>query len=149
MVIATKLLMRIRHKYVLFVAIVLAIYQYSKFNIPLDRNFDRAMYHDYVSDAFLKGWLLNDWMAAGINSWTNPISQLPRLFFEVFFGSKYGDDIFGITLLTALFVIISLLHLCGNFWRFEPFLSRRSRDFFSKCIFYDSNSVGNLLLASL
>ncbi len=118
--------MRIRHKYVLFVAIVLAIYQYSKFNIPLDRNFDRAMYHDYVSDAFLKGWLLNDWMAAGINSWTNPISQLPRLFFEVFFGSKYGDDIFGITLLTALFVII---------WKIGQLVFQSSKNSFLYCTF--------------
>jgi len=105
-------------QFILVFCISLALGCSIESHFLIDQNWDRAMYHDYVSDALTHGWLKSDWMAAGLNTWTNPLSEQFIKFFEWVFQPTIGDKIFGLTVLTGTTTLLWLL--CMEIFRSNP-----------------------------
>jgi hypothetical protein len=75
----------------------------------LDRNWDRAMYHDYVARALQHGWLSQDWLAAGLNTWISPFGEWPLLISEHLFSPNLGGKVLGIMCAVATTLSVWIL----------------------------------------
>jgi len=75
----------------------------------LDRNWDRAMYHDYIARGFQHGWLIKDWQAAGLNTWLSAFAEWPLMVFEHVLKPNIADKVLGVVCAVGTTLIVWML----------------------------------------
>ena len=87
----------------------------------LDRNYDRALYHDYVSEASNENWLSRDWLAAGLSTWSTPTGQYLDLLANSILSPTAA--MYALTMLVNLLNASSLYFLASHFVKTDAKIS--------------------------